>query len=73
MNRSFRLRVGGRIPACPKGDSLSYADTTLLHVTDHRQVTDAYLASPATSHGARLATFDEALARTLPQQAELIP
>jgi uncharacterized protein len=53
-------------------DSISYADTALERVTGHRQVTDAYLASLAASHGARLATFDEALARTLPEQVELI-
>jgi hypothetical protein len=29
--------------------------------------------SLAASHGARLATFDEALARTLPDHVELIP
>jgi len=54
-------------------DSISYADTALTHVTGHRQVTDAYLASLAASHGTRLATFDEALATTLPQHVELIP
>jgi uncharacterized protein len=53
-------------------DSISYADTALDHVTGHRQVTDAYLASLAASHGARLATFDEALVKTLPEQTELI-
>jgi predicted nucleic acid-binding protein len=54
-------------------DSISYADTELEHVTGHRQVTDAYLASLAASRGARLATFDEALATTLPGHVELIP
>ena len=54
-------------------DSISFADTALEHITGHRQVTDAYLASLAASHGARLATFDEALARTLPEHVELIP
>ena len=54
-------------------DSISYADTTLEHITGHRQVTDAYLASLAASRGARLATFDAALARTLPEHIELIP
>ena len=53
-------------------DSISYADTALEHVTGHRQVTYAYLASLAASRGARLATFDEALARTLPEHVELI-
>jgi uncharacterized protein len=54
-------------------DSISYADTALAHVTGHRQVTDAYLASLAASHRTRLATFDEALATTLPEHVELIP
>lgn len=54
-------------------DSISYADTLLEHVTGHRQVTDAYLASLAASRGARLATFDSALARTLPERVALIP
>jgi predicted nucleic acid-binding protein len=54
-------------------DSISYTDTELKHVTGHRQVTDAYLASLAASHGIRLATFDAALATTLPEYVELIP
>lgn len=51
-------------------DSLSYVDTGLSHVQGHRQVTDAYLAA---DRGARLATFDEALAATLSEQTFLIP
>jgi predicted nucleic acid-binding protein len=35
-------------------------------------VTDAYLVALARSHGARLATLDQALARTYPQHALLI-
>ncbi len=54
-------------------DSISYTEVALGHVTGHRQVTDAYLASLAASHGARLATFDEALAATLPEHVTLIP
>ncbi len=53
-------------------DSISYADTGLGHVTGHRQVTDAYLASLAANRGARLATFDVALAKTLPEHVVLI-
>jgi predicted nucleic acid-binding protein len=53
--------------------SISYADASLEHVTGHRQVTDAYLASLATTQGARLATLDEALSRTLGETVELIP
>lgn len=54
-------------------DSISYTDAALEHVVGHRQVTDAYLASLAASHGTRLATLDEALARTLPEHVYLIP
>ena len=54
-------------------DSMSYVDVALEHVTGHRQVTDAYLASLATSRAARLATLDEALVRTLGEAVELIP
>ncbi|MFS3127299.1 TA system VapC family ribonuclease toxin [Nocardioides sp. Bht2] len=53
-------------------DSLSYADVALDHVTGHRQVTDAYLASLAHRNGARLATFDQGLAQALPGRVELI-
>lgn len=53
-------------------DSISYTDTALDHVTGHRQVTDAYLASLAARHGVRLATFDEALAKALPDRTGLI-
>lgn len=56
-----------------RADSISYLDAALEHVTGHRQVTDTYLASLATSYGARLATLDEALARTLGEPVELIP
>jgi toxin-antitoxin system PIN domain toxin len=65
------LRESARTDFWP--DSISYADTALDHITGHRQVTDAYLASLAASRGARLATFDEALAATLPKHVELIP
>lgn len=54
-------------------DSLSYAAAKLEHITGYRQVTDAYLASLAASHAARLATFDEALSNTLPECVVLIP
>ena len=53
-------------------DSISYANAALEHVTGHRQVTDAYLASLAASHQARLATLDEALAAALRETVELI-
>lgn len=53
-------------------DSISYTDAPLGHVTGHRQVTDAYLASLAASHHARLTTLDQALAAAL-KAVELIP
>ncbi|HLR95869.1 MAG TPA: PIN domain-containing protein [Jiangellaceae bacterium] len=66
-----------RLYASPRcefwADSLSYVDTELSHVHSHRQVTDAYLAALAAVRGARLATFDEALTATLPEQTFLIP
>ncbi len=54
-------------------DSISYTAADLGHVVGHRQVTDAYLASLAASHGCRLATFDHALVNVLPDDIELIP
>ncbi len=54
-------------------DAISYAHVQLAHVTGHRQVTDAYLASLAASHDTRLATLDAALATTLPEHVTLIP
>jgi predicted nucleic acid-binding protein len=53
-------------------DSLSYSAAILGHVTGHRQLTDAYLASLAASRNARLATFDRAFANTLPHAVLLI-
>jgi uncharacterized protein len=54
-------------------DSVSYAAVDLTHVIGHRQVTDGYLAELAVSRGGLLATFDQALAKTLPDRTELIP
>ena len=65
------LRKSPRVDFWP--DSISYTEAGLGHVTGHRQVTDAYLASLAASHQARLATLDEALAATLGQTVDLIP
>lgn len=54
-------------------DSRSYADTPLDHVIGHRQVTDAYLLGLVTARDdAKLATFDQALARTVPGATELV-
>jgi uncharacterized protein len=64
------LRQSAKIEFWP--DSISYADTALEHVTGHRQVTDAYLASLAANRRGMLATFDRALARALPEHVILI-
>lgn len=53
-------------------DDLSYVDVRLDHVTGHRQVTDAYLAALAVHHDGRLATFDRALAESVPAAVLLI-
>ena len=53
-------------------DRLSYVDVDLGDVRGHRQVTDVYLAAFAASEGARLATFDRALATLRPSQTYLI-
>jgi uncharacterized protein len=54
-------------------DSISYADVDLGHVRGHRQVTDAYLVSLARAHAVVLATLDEALAASLPDDTLLLP
>lgn len=54
-------------------DDLSYRDVEVSHVSGHRQVTDAYLASLAAHHDAKLATFDRGLAQAMPGRAALIP
>jgi len=65
------LRESAKIEFWP--DSISYTDAKLEHVTGHRQVTDAYLASLAASRKARLATLDVALATALDGTVDLIP
>ncbi|WP_343573598.1 TA system VapC family ribonuclease toxin [Mycobacterium sp.] len=54
-------------------DSLSYADAELSHVHGHQQVTDAYLASLASSRGGLLATLDETLEQARPATVSLVP
>jgi uncharacterized protein len=54
-------------------DSASYHDIPVAGIIGHRQVTDAYLAHLARSYSARLATFDQALARLHADVADLIP
>jgi toxin-antitoxin system PIN domain toxin len=52
---------------------LSYADVRLDDVYGHRQVTDSYLVALVRHHpGARLATFDQALAARAADVAELV-
>ena len=43
-------------------DDLSALDLPWAAIRGHRQITDAYLAALARKHGAKLATFDRALA-----------
>ena len=54
-------------------DNASYCDLPVTGIVGHRQVTDAYLAHLARSYSARLATFDQALAKLHPEVADLIP
>ena len=54
-------------------DNASYHDIPVAGIIGHRQVTDAYLAHLARSHSARLATFDQALAKLHADVADLIP
>jgi hypothetical protein len=46
-----------------EGQPAATARAILAGTTAHRQVTDAYLAQLARARGARLATFDQALAK----------
>jgi hypothetical protein len=41
-------------------------------IIGHRQVTDAYLAQLARAHRARLATFDQAMAKLHSDVADLV-
>lgn len=54
-------------------DNASYHDMPVAGIVGHRQVTDAYLAHLARSYSARLATFDQALAKLHEDVADLIP
>jgi hypothetical protein len=53
-------------------DNASYHDIPVAGIIGHRQVTDAYLAHLARSYSARLATFDQALAKLHPDVTDLI-
>jgi uncharacterized protein len=54
-------------------DEMSYSDVSLAGVIGHRQVTDAYLAQLARKRNGRLVTFDQGLAKTHTDIAELVP
>ncbi len=54
-------------------DDLDYGNVAMVGVIGHRQVTDAYLATQARRHGARLATFDRGLAALHRDVVELVP
>jgi hypothetical protein len=54
-------------------DDAGYADVPIQGIISHRQVTDAYLALLARARGARVATFDQAMAKLHNDVADLIP
>ena len=69
------LRAVHALPGCTFWpDSLSYAESDLGRVRGHRQVTDAYLVSLVAGEAdAALATLDEGLVQSHPEQTLLIP
>ena len=54
-------------------DDVPYTDVPVQGIIGHRQVTDAYLAQLARGRGARLATFDQAMAKLHDDVAALVP
>jgi uncharacterized protein len=54
-------------------DDVAYTDVPTAGIVGHRQVTDAYLAQLARSRTARLATFDQAMAKLHHDVTELVP
>jgi toxin-antitoxin system PIN domain toxin len=54
-------------------DDAAFDAVSLNGVIGHRQVTDAYLAHLARTHGGRLATFDQGLAKLHTDIADLVP
>jgi toxin-antitoxin system PIN domain toxin len=54
-------------------DDVPYTDVPVQGIVGHRQVTDAYLAQLARARGARLATFDRAVANLHDDVVELVP
>jgi len=53
-------------------DDIPYTDVPSHGIIGHRQVTDAYLAQLARARGARLATFDQAMAKLHGDVVELV-
>ena len=80
IDRSLALTDGvavlASICAHPKhrfiADDVNALDLPWPAIRGHRQVTDAYLAALARKHGAKLATFDQALAAVHPDVAVLL-
>jgi uncharacterized protein len=54
-------------------DDVAYTDVPTTGIVGRRQVTDAYLAQLALARGARLATFDQAVAKLHGDVADLVP
>ncbi len=54
-------------------DDISYGDVSLTGIVGHRQVTDAYLAGPARTKHARLATLDRGMAQLPTDVVDLLP
>jgi hypothetical protein len=54
-------------------DDLPYTDVPVQGIIGHRQVTAAYLAQLARARRARLATFDQAMAKLHADVAALVP
>jgi uncharacterized protein len=54
-------------------DDIAYTDIPVTGIVGHRQVADAYLAQLARRRAARLATFDQALAKLHADVADLVP
>jgi toxin-antitoxin system PIN domain toxin len=69
--------VLGQTAASPRHefwpDDVPYTDVPVQGIIGHRQVTDAYLAQLARGRGARLATFDQAMAKLHDDVAALVP
>ena len=53
-------------------EDLPYTEVPVQGIIGHRQVTDAYLAQLARARGARLATFDQAMAKLHADVADLV-